>query len=153
MLNWIIWNRTVFTFNRVNKKKCTYAKLNCLKWNCFWHLNCVLALNWIVGNRIVYIKKYNQLNNQYWLICHKTKLNQNQSKKGKAGDRSRGYPEGSLFNSYYTEVLGRALLLSLDCSTWPLIRTLYCKEVSSTILKVFGMTRLGIEPWSTGLLA
>ena len=28
---------------------------------------------------------------------------------------SRGRPEGSLFNSYYTEVSGRALLLSLDC--------------------------------------
>ena len=63
--------------------------------------------------------------------------------------RCRGRPEGSLFNSYHTAVLGRALLLSLDCSTLPLIRTLYCwelsKEVSSTILKVFGMTRPGIE--------
>ena len=29
------------------------------------------------------------------------------------------WPEGSLFNSFYTEVLGRALLLSLDCSTLP----------------------------------
>ena len=49
------------------------------------------------------------------------------------------------------------LLLSLDCSTLTLIRTLYCwvlsKEVSSTIFKVFGMTRPGIEPWSPGLLA
>ena len=40
--------------------------------------------------------------------------------------------------------------LSLDCSTLPLIRTLYCwvlsKVVSSTIFKVFGMTRPGIEP-------
>ena len=35
----------------------------------------------------------------------------------KAGERIRGRPEGSLFNSYYTEELGRALLLSLDCST------------------------------------
>ena len=45
---------------------------------------------------------------------------------------------------------GECLLLSLDCSTLPLIRTLYCwvlsKEASSTILKVFGMTRPGIEP-------
>ena len=32
--------------------------------------------------------------------------------------------EGSLFNSYYTEVLGMALLHSLDCSTLPLILTL-----------------------------
>ena len=36
----------------------------------------------------------------------------------KAVDRR---PEGSLFNSYYTEVYWRALLLSLDCST-PLFR-------------------------------
>ena len=40
--------------------------------------------------------------------------------------------------------------------TLPLIRILYCwvlsKEVSSTILKVFGMTRPGIEPRSPGPL-
>ena len=50
----------------------------------------------------------------------------------------------------------RALFLSLDCSTLPLIRTLYCwvlsKDVSSTIFKVFGMTRPGIEPRSPGPL-
>ena len=33
----------------------------------------------------------------------------------KVGDRSRGLLESSLFNSYYTEVLGRVILLSLDC--------------------------------------
>ena len=70
---------------------------------------------------------------------------------------SRGRPEGSLFNSNYTEVWGRALLLSQDCSTLPLIRTLYCwvlsKEVSSTIFKVFGMTWPGIESRSPGPLA
>ena len=71
--------------------------------------------------------------------------------------RSRGRPEVSLFNSYYTEVYGMALLLSLDCSTLPLIHTLCCwvlsKEVSSTIFKVFGMTRPGTEPRSPGPLA
>ena len=75
----------------------------------------------------------------------------------KVGDYSWGQPEGSLFNSYCTEVLGRARLLSLDCSTLPLIRTLYCwvlsKEVLSTIFKVFGMTRPGIETRSLGPLA
>ena len=49
------------------------------------------------------------------------------------------------------------LLLFLGCSTLPLIRTLYCwvlsREVSSTIFKVFGMTRPGIEPRSPGPLA
>ena len=39
-------------------------------------------------------------------------------------DRSRGQPKGSLFNSYYTKMWGRALLLSLDCSTLLLIHTL-----------------------------
>ena len=37
----------------------------------------------------------------------------------KLADRSRGWPEGSLFNSYYNEVSGRALLISLNCSTYP----------------------------------
>ena len=47
---------------------------------------------------------------------------------------------------------GRALLLSLDCSTLLLIHSLYCgvlsKEVPATIIEVFGMTRPGIEPRS-----
>ena len=43
MLNLIAWNRPVLTF-----KLQTYAKLNCLKWNCF------CMLNWIVWNRTVF---------------------------------------------------------------------------------------------------
>ena len=77
--------------------------------------------------------------------------------RGYQHDSNRGRSEGSLFNSNYTEMQGRALLLSLDCSTLPLICTLYCwvlsKEISSTIFKVFGMTRPGIEPRSPGPLA
>ena len=70
---------------------------------------------------------------------------------------SREQLEGSLFNSYYTEVWGEgALLLSLDFSTLLLIHTLYCwvlsKLVSSTILKIFGMTQPGIEHGSPGPL-
>ena len=42
----------------------------------------------------------------------------------KFGDCSQGWPQVSLFDSYYTNVFGRALLLSLDCLTLPLIRTL-----------------------------
>ena len=46
----------------------------------------------------------------------------------------------------------RVLFLSLDCSTLPLIHTLYywvlSKEVSSTIFKIFGMKQSGIEPRS-----
>ena len=49
------------------------------------------------------------------------------------------------------------LHLYLDCSTLPFIYTLYCwvlsKEVSSTISKVFGTTRPGIEPRSPRPLA
>ena len=80
----------------------------------------------------------------------------NMSSKSKVCDRSQGRPKGSLFNSYYTKMQGRALLLSVDCSTLPLKRTLYCwvlnKKVSSTIFKVFDMTRPGIEPRSSGPL-
>ena len=60
---------------------CTYAQVNCLKWNCVmlkwiawnrtvfdieivltrnwnvWQLNFVLMLNWIVWNRTVYLYK------------------------------------------------------------------------------------------------
>ena len=64
----------------------------------------------------------------------------------KVGDRNRGWLEGFLFDSYYTYVL----LHSLDCSTLPLILTLYywvlSKEASNTIFWVFGMTRPRIEP-------
>ena len=48
----------------------------------------------------------------------------NLSKVRKVGDFVRGWHEGSLFNSYYTEVKRTALLHSLDFSTLPLIRTL-----------------------------
>ena len=75
----------------------------------------------------------------------------------KVVDRSWGQPEGSLFNSYYIMVLGRALLLFMDYSTLPLICNLYwwvlSKEVSSSIFKVFGTMRTGIEPKSSGPLA
>ena len=52
---------------------------------------------------------------------------------------------------------GGRYFFSLDCTTLPSIRTLYCcvlsKEVSSATFKVFGMTRAGIEPRSPGPLA
>ena len=47
MLNWFSWKRTVLIF-----KLRTYAKLNCLKLNCFWHWN-LIKLNWIAWNRTV----------------------------------------------------------------------------------------------------
>ena len=67
MLNGIVQNRTVLTFELH-----TYAKLNCLKWNCFvcqtelfeieqfWHssvckLKTILILNWILWNKTVWL--------------------------------------------------------------------------------------------------
>ena len=113
--------------------------------------NCVITLvgGWGLGiarafTRCMIKKKYMCVCVHIYIYC-------------KVSDRSQGRPEDSLFNSYDTKVSGRALLLSLDCSTLPLIRTLYCwvlsKEVSSTIFKVFGMTQPGIEPRSPGPLA
>ena len=96
-------------------------------------------------------------NNGHMLKISPTQANIYLYVSSKVGDRSRERPEGFHFNSYYTAVLGMTLLLSLDCSTLPLIRNLYCwvisKDVSSTIFKVFGMTRTGIEPRSPGPLA
>ena len=39
------------------------------------------------------------------------------SKVSKVGDRCRRWPEGSLFNSYYTVVYGKTLPYIADCST------------------------------------
>ena len=93
----------------------------------------------------------------FFLENYDFRLKNFKNKVSKVGDRSRGRPEGSLFSCYYIKLEGWALLLSLDWSTLPLIRTLYrwllSKEVSSTIFKVFGMTRPRIEPRSPEPLA
>ena len=71
MQNWIVWNKTVF-----------------------WHWNCLLMQNWIVWNRNVYTNKNGfNLNNQQWLMCHKTKPNQT-----KPSYYSKGTPSGFLFD-------------------------------------------------------
>ena len=81
------------------------------------------------------------INGLQWLTYHETKQNQIIYRLSKAGDSSRRWPGGSLFNCYYTDVKERVLFLSLGCSTLPSIRTLYCwmlsKWVSSTIFKVW----------------
>ena len=70
------------------------------------------------------------------------------------GNCSWRWPEGFLFDSYNTKVERRVLLLSLDCSTLPLILTrVLSKVASSTIFWVLGMTWLEIEPRSPGPLA
>ena len=50
IINWITWKRNYLTF-----KPRTYAKLDCLKKNCFWNLNWVLMLNLIVWKRTAYM--------------------------------------------------------------------------------------------------
>ena len=86
-----------------------------------------------------------------------TNRKMNERRQHKCSCKVEGGPKAPFFNSYYTVVYGRGLLLSLHCFALPLIRALYCrvlsKAVSSTILKVFGMTRPGIEPRSAGPLA
>ena len=68
MLNWMIWNWTVFdietvlTLNWIVICNC----LNSLKEKYFWQWKCVLMLNWIVLNTTDYLHKMD-------LICHKTK--------------------------------------------------------------------------------
>ena len=68
-----------------------------------------------------------------------------------------GDPKAPFFNRYNTELLGKALLHSLDHSTLHLRLTLQCwvlsKAASSTIFWVFRRTRPGIEPRSPGPLA
>ena len=53
MLNWIVWNWTVFDIETVITLYwiVIHNCLNSLKWKCFWQLNCILMLNWIVLNR------------------------------------------------------------------------------------------------------
>ena len=83
------------------------------------------------------------------VICYITYIYNN------VGDHRRGWLEDFLFLAYYTE--GRALLLSRDCSTLPLIRTSWYwvlrKKASSSIFWVFGMTQRRIEPRCPGPLA
>ena len=50
-----------------------------------------------------------------------SKTNKAYTKIKKVGYQSRGWPEGSLFNSYNTEVWGKALLLPLNFSTLPFV--------------------------------
>ena len=47
----------IYGSNRTNGILITYNCLNSLKWKCFWQLNSVLMLNWIVLNRTDYLHK------------------------------------------------------------------------------------------------
>ena len=64
MLNWIVWNRTVFILNSV-------LMLNWIVWNgTVFILNSVLMLNWIVWNRIVFI--LNSVLMLNWIVWNRT---------------------------------------------------------------------------------
>ena len=141
----------------------SYKKLKLFTKRLLW-----VTWNYMTYIQIIYVsKKYLKTNNWrkkkiYWIailndIIVYELLVFHWNKVSKVGNCCRGRSEGSLFYTYYTEVQGRVLLISLNWSTLPSIRTLYCwvlsKKVSSTILKVFDMTRSGIEPRSPGPLA
>ena len=69
-------------------------------------------------------------------------------KVSKVGNLSRGWPESSLFDSYYTEVWERVLLLYLDCSNLPLICILcsvLSKAASNTIFESLVWLDLGLN--------
>ena len=60
MLNWIVWNWTVFEIETELTLNCIviYNCLNKLKFEIEMFLtNCVLMLNWIVWNRTDYLHK------------------------------------------------------------------------------------------------
>ena len=59
MLNGIVWNWTVFDIDNILTLNwiVIYKCLNRLKYKCFWQLNCVLMLHWIVLNRTDYLHK------------------------------------------------------------------------------------------------
>ena len=65
MLNWIVLNWTVFDIETVLTLNwiVIYNYLNSLKLKCFWQLNLILMLNWIVWNRTICIKMDLALNN------------------------------------------------------------------------------------------
>ena len=66
----------------------------------------------------------------------------------KVGDCSRGWPEGSFFDSYYTKVLGGATLFPrlLNFTLDPYLIMLSVKQGGIKYhFWVFGMTQPGIE--------
>ena len=71
-LNLFVWNKTVLDIETVYL---CYIEL--FEIEHFLHWNCVLILNWNFRNRNVYMYKDGfDINDQQWLICHKTKPNQ-----------------------------------------------------------------------------
>ena len=61
------------------------------------------------------------------LICRNRR--ESPSNIYKLTNHSWGWPKGFFFNSYYTQLFGRSILLSLDCSlyTWSILYNAECK--------------------------
>ena len=76
----------------------------------------------------------------------------------KVGDCSQGQPESSLFDSYYTEVLGEGAtsfpgLLHFTLDTHLIMLSVKQGGIKYYFVKVFRKTRLGIKPRSLRPLA
>ena len=79
MLNWIAWNRTIFLhWNRVLMLNWTLWNRTAFDFEFACKQKTILILNWIVWNRTVYMYENGfGINDLQWLMCHKTKPNQN----------------------------------------------------------------------------
>ena len=86
---------------------------------------------------LIYISHLLSYDNSFWWTKKKKQpvLQISIISKSKVGDGSRGWPEGSLFNSCCAEVYGRALHLLLDCSTLPSVRILIMLSVRQGVIK------------------
>ena len=69
MLNWIVWNRTVYLYknglslNNLQRLICHKTQTN----KFFWHLNCILMLNWIAWNGIVFVYQTELFEIELWI--------------------------------------------------------------------------------------
>ena len=78
-----------------------------------------------ISNYSVYSNSSNSANFVYTQLNAKTVLSLSlYIYKKKVGDHSRGWPEGSLFDSLLHQGVAEGATPFLDCSTLPLIRTL-----------------------------
>ena len=123
-------------------------------------LNCCFQklITWLIDKERWYYrvnkKKKKKKNTRYFLVVIEIRLT---CDKSKVGDRSRGGPEGSLFNSYYTKLYGEGATPFSGLLHFTFDVYLIMLSVKQGNIKyhfwVFVITRRGIEPWSPGPLA
>ena len=104
---WVPFKRLIKTYGRERERE--------IQANLYWQHAFFMMYIYIYIYIIRYIYIYIYIYNIHSYIIYM---------KSKVGDRSWGQTEGSLINSYYTDVLGRVLLFSQDCFILPLMRTL-----------------------------